>query len=191
MSSLNKRQHDAKYAQLKQIYPEQCAICGRDDKPLDIDRKDRQKGYGNIKNLQFLCRSCNCKKNPRGLSTRTLHRMGLQRIFDQPEIKSAEFKRNTKAEPTFRHWLYDLLRRKGWVILDAELVDSAAEACGCMQTTIQRYLKKVCSSVGFAEELSRAGEEPVAYLQFKEEVAKELGVQRLPPEILIDEGDLE
>jgi hypothetical protein len=143
--------------------------------------------------LQFACHPDNCRKDPRGLSVRTLHQMGVEKVVDAPKINSAEFARNNHAEPAFRHWIENELKKRSWVVLDKDFINAAAEHSGCMQQTIQNYLGKVCSFEGRVEIVSRsvAGGESVHYLQFKERIAKELGVPRLPPEILIDEGDLE
>lgn len=125
---------------------EWCKICGM--KPpevyLEIDHKDGNPKNNARKNRQFLCRSDNRKKNPRGKARRKALDPS---IVDQPKVSSAEFQKNREAEPRFRHWLYEIVKGHGRILLN-DAVNSGAEVANASQITIKRYIQKTCSGAG-------------------------------------------
>lgn len=151
MSRMNSRNRQKHYGSLVLRDGEQCRICGRrpPEVGLVIDHIDNDNGNNDFGNLQLLCQSDNVRKNPRGKACGKMMspmRVGGE-VLDRPRPASAEFERNLRAEPRFRHWLIARLRA-GTACSLREAVDAGAEYAGCSQTTIERYLKKMSSSEG-------------------------------------------
>jgi hypothetical protein len=150
---MNKRTRDKHYKIIANRDGERCKICGwkGDSKNLVIDHIDNNNSNNELSNLQLLCRSDNNRKNPRGKG-KLLSPMYVcvsSREFEEVKRASPEMEKNTEAEPTFRHWIFEELRERITLPID-EVIDSGAEVSHCSQETIKRYLRKICSPVGFA-----------------------------------------
>ena len=69
------------------------------------------------------------------------------RELAQPRITSAEFLKNTKAEPLFCHWLDNTLRKEDRILYE-EAINAGAMIAGCSPVTAKRYLDKQTSMAG-------------------------------------------
>ncbi len=156
MTRLNKKQRE-------KIYPlvtakqggEFCVGCGRDAVGLKrdghkpefcIDDIENSGDHSNIDNLQFLCHSCNTKKNHPQTDV-PFHRTAT------PEMISGK-----RFESDFRRWIAghymvneDIGLEYGYV------VNSGAEKCNCSPETSKRYLSKMTSQEGIYEWEDRFG----------------------------------
>jgi len=114
-------------------------------KQLIIDHKDNDNSNNNLDNLQFLCRSCNYKKDSRksiDMCVRT----------SPPISSTSSLSINRKKEPLFMQFVFeDLDGRKGKEVSDPTfnyLVYSGAQKLEISPVTTARYLKKMISSSG-------------------------------------------
>lgn len=126
---------------------ERCVVCGQGppEKYLEVDAKDGNHKHSVRSNVQLMCRSDNRRKNPRGKARRKAPLDSS--IIEQPLPSSAEFQKNKQAEPKFRHWLYDMVKKNGRVPLN-QAIHSGAEVAGISPVTAKRYLMKLCSEAG-------------------------------------------
>jgi hypothetical protein len=144
MARLNKRTRDKLFPILAARDGEFCAACDKvgSTQSLVVDHIDNNPNNNSLDNLQLLCRSCNTKKNPRGKA---------KPLNDSAEISSLPttetIRLNWKYEQQFREWLEAQVRRYERVELD-DAIASGAEVTGASTATIERYLKKLCSSAG-------------------------------------------
>lgn len=84
---------------------------------------------------------------------------------DRPGWSSAEEAANLVMEPTYRLWLFRWVREHGWIGRE-DAIDAGAEHLDqtvgrASQQTIERYFRKVISSVGWLEERRDPGSKPV------------------------------
>lgn len=155
MTRLNSRQRKMLYISiLVRQGGEYCAICGRRRKQLledglsgelCIDHKDNRNSNNRLTNLQFLCHSCNTKKNHPSIED------------PQQRVMTPEMALGKSYEKRFRKWVSGLIQSpENHGVLQYEfLVNSGAERIGCSPETIKRYLKKLTSKAGSYEWVER------------------------------------
>ena len=148
MSRMNSRDRKRSYAILKERDGERCRICRRrgNYQTLVIDHIDNDNDNNELWNLQLLCRLDNYFKNPRSLGNQSTLCVSVDEA-DGPKVTTAEYEKNLRSEPMFRHWIYDFLKKHN-EIEHTEAIDSGAEIVQCSQETIKRYLRKMCSKAG-------------------------------------------
>ena len=155
MTRLNSRQPSELYNLiLSKQGDEFCALCGKTRRQLItvgrsanlcIDHKDNNNNNNHLTNLQFLCHSCNTKKNHPSLED------------PQQRVMTPEMALGRAYEKRFRRWVSGLIQspeNNGLLLYDF-LVHSGAEQIGCSSETIKRYLKKMASDAGAYEWIER------------------------------------
>ncbi len=155
LSNMNSTLHGISYELLKVKYGEFCMMClaSHTERELVIDHIDNDNSNNNPNNLQFLCRSCNYKKNPRFAEREPLDLCEGVRGSDSGTIPT-EITINRVKEPAFREYVDDIMRNND-EMLASNLIDSGAEKVGISVTTASRYLKKLCSSEGKFEKIRK------------------------------------
>lgn len=93
-----------------------------------------------IENLEVLCKSCNYYRNKIRSSDKCVNRQYTETCL---EI-------NQQKEPLFRQYVYERLRESRRIDIKT-LIDDGAEEFRLSPITIQRYLDKLCSSVGLCK----------------------------------------
>lgn len=151
MSRMNSANHKICHELLKVKYGEFCMMClaTSQERELVIDHIDNNNGNNDPSNIQFLCRSCNYKKNPR-LAEREPVALCERVSSESPR----EITINRVKEPLFREYVYDRMNKEDEILL-SELIDSGAEKVGISTTTASRYLRKLCSSEGNFEKIRK------------------------------------
>lgn len=128
----------------------------RDRRELIVDHWDGNNANNHPSNLHLLCKAMNSCKNPRGPSPKNqlLSSARASRVTSDGtvlpymvKIQSAEFLKNTEAEPTFRHWLFYNIVRCVTIEVN-EVVACGAELARCSPDTIKKYLTKVVCTFG-------------------------------------------
>jgi hypothetical protein len=112
---------------------------------LVIDHKNNNNNDNRLSNLQFLCHSCNTRKNHPSIEE------------PQQRVMTPEMALGRAYEKRFRRWVSGLIQtpdNNGLLAYDF-LVHSGAEHIGCSPETIKRYLKKMTSKAGAYEWLER------------------------------------
>lgn len=156
---MNSRQRDYWYPKIAQRDGEFCRGCMKlasetKEKFLLIDHRDNDNSNNNFENLQFICRSCNYLKNPRGSKP-------LEERPSTPEMKKGE-----RMERYFRNWLFGLITENHkWLLED--VIDSGAEITEGSTETIKRYIRKCVSTEGMYE--ITEGQKGLEFIQFKSE----------------------
>ena len=160
MSRMNKRTRDRLYPILAKRDGEECSICGciGNASSLVIDHFDNNNRNNELENLQLLCRKCNAIKNSRGKGKRKTLVDVAQHITTSREIIL-----NEKYEPMFRKYLEKKCSEEFPVELK-DLIASGAEITDASQTTIIRYIDKMCSSAGRFQIIDEDG---IKYVEFK------------------------
>ena len=131
-----------------------CIMCGRTciqlvgdglKGSLCIDHIDNRNNNNHISNLQFLCHSCNTKKNHPSIED------------PQQRVMTPEMALGRAYEKRFRKWVSGLIQspENHGVLQYDFVVNSGAEKIGCSPETIKRYLKKLTSKAGAYEWLER------------------------------------
>ena len=157
-SRLNKREVTLVKAYLVDRDGNKCQICGKvpPEVALEIDHKDGNKKRHYYKNLQLLCKSDNCRKNPRGkkkekgvdsAQNKTKAVSSWKISDDVPRARSLEFIRNNIAEPKFRHYIYQEMKTKTRMLYE-DAVDGGAEEGGVQVERAAKYLQKMVSPAG-------------------------------------------
>ena len=135
---------------------EYCIMCGRRrlqlvedglSGELCIDHKDNKNTNNSLDNLQFLCHSCNTKKDHPTTED------------PQQRVMTPEMALGKSYEKRFRKWVSGLIQspeNHGLLQYDF-VVHSGAERVGCSPETIKRYLKKLTSKAGAYEWIERDG----------------------------------
>ena len=156
MTNMNSKQRQFWYQQvLIKQGDEYCVMCcktipqlvedGQSPK-LCLDHKDNNNNHNEIDNLQFLCKSCNTKKN-HPETTIPFSRSAT------PEMSSGK-----RFESDFRRWVSGQYMENENLGLEYDyLKNTGAEVIGCSQETIKRYLGKMTSSEGIYEWEDRFG----------------------------------
>ena len=153
---MNKKQNAFWYLQIMiKQGGEYCVSCGKNKQALIqdgqsptlcIDHINNDNSVNELSNLQFLCRSCNTKKNhPRTSEPyeRTL----------TPEMASGK-----RFEKDFRRWVAGFFMENENIGLEYSfLVNSGAEKVGCSPETLKRYLNKMTSNEGMYEWFDKFG----------------------------------
>ncbi|MEO9276703.1 MAG: HNH endonuclease signature motif containing protein [Nitrososphaera sp.] len=141
---MNKKQHDYWYPLIvKKQYGEYCVRCKKDrfilgmlgyDNKLCIDHIDNNNSHNEISNLQFLCKSCNTKKD---------HPANEPFRRDVP----IEFEVGRKNMAKTRNYVFGLLidPSQNGAIYIPDLVDDLAEYLDCSQQAVRNYLRRMCS----------------------------------------------
>lgn len=144
MARMNSKTRKRLYEILRGRDGEYCAGCGRVGswESLCIDHEDNNNRNNALDNLQFLCRSCNTKKNPRGKGKSEGKPPIIESIPSSKELMLKE-----KYEPMFRKWLEEKVIRDGSIAVQ-EAIDAGAEITGAATITIEKYLRKMCSTAG-------------------------------------------
>ena len=149
MSNMNSRMRRRVYAHLKKIFGAYCQGCHalETEKKLVIDHKDNNNSNNNLDNLQFLCRSCNYRKNPR-LKERPLDMCVGEKVeeFDLFS-KPTEISINREKEPMFVEYVFQKVSMNR-MIDEKELINSGSYRIGISQKTAVRYMDKICSDDG-------------------------------------------
>ena len=133
---------------------EYCAMCGRTrlqlvkdglSSNLCIDHKDNNNNNNRLSNLQFLCHSCNTKKNHPTIED------------PQQRVMTPEMALGRAYEKKFRKWVSGLIQSPEYhgLLQYDFIVHSGAERIGCSPETIKRYLKKMTSKAGAYEWIER------------------------------------
>ncbi len=173
MSRMNSRNRAKFYKLLTKRDGERCNICkkaGTID-TLVIDHKNNDNSDNRPENLQLLCHSDNSKKNPRGKGKKQSPESIRGDEHQEKKAYSPEFKKNQEAEPVFRHWLFEMVRKRSRMSLD-DVLNGGAEKSVCSQSTINRYLQKECSIEG--KYIVSIGEDGKKYIEFNQEYASKL-----------------
>ena len=155
MTRLNSRQRQGLYnLLLVRVGGEFCQMCGKTriqlikaglSPNLVIDHKNNNNNDNRLSNLQFLCHSCNTRKNHPSIEE------------PQQRVMTPEMALGRAYEKRFRRWVSGLIQtpdNNGLLAYDF-LVHSGAEQIGCSPETIKRYLKKMTSQAGAYEWLER------------------------------------
>ena len=134
---------------------EYCVICCRDirtllqdgeSSKLCIDHLDNNNYHNHIQNLQFLCKSCNTKKNHPDTTL----------PFDR--IASPEMAKGKRCESDFRRWVSGRYMVNPNLGLEySHLIASGAEVVDCSPETIKRYLSKMTSHEGMYDWMQKFG----------------------------------
>ena len=142
-----------------------CVLCGKTKEQLMndgksgqlcIDHKDNNNNHNELENLQFLCHSCNTKKNHPSLEE------------PQQRVMTPEMAMGRSFEKRFRRWVNGLILvpENNGLLEYNFLVNSGAEHIQCSPETIKRYLKKMTSEQGMYDWIER---DTATYLGLKEE----------------------
>ena len=142
-----------------------CVLCGKTKEQLMndgksgqlcIDHKDNNNNHNELENLQFLCHSCNTKKNHPSIEE------------PQQRVMTPEMYLGRSFEKRFRSWVNGLMRdpENNGHLEYHFLVNSGAEKVDCSPETIKRYLLKLTSKEGMYEWFERGTE---TVLQLKQE----------------------
>lgn len=156
MANMNSTQRKFWYMQIQiKQGGEYCVMCGRtipqlnndgESPKLCIDHKDNNNNHNHIDNFQFLCKSCNTKKNH------------PETTVPFTRIATPEMVTGKKYEKDFRRWVAGLFMENENVGLSySMLVNSGAEKVDCSTETIKRYLAKMTSSEGMYEWFDKFG----------------------------------
>lgn len=153
---MNSTQRKYWYAQiLAKQGGEFCVMCLRtipqisndgESPKLCIDHRDNNNNHNGLDNMQFLCKSCNTKKN-HPQTTEPFMRTAT------PEMSAGK-----RYESDFRRWVAGLFMENENIGLEySHLVNAGAEKVSCSPETIKRYLKKMASSEGIYEWMDKFG----------------------------------
>jgi len=157
---MNKDTHDRLYPMITQRDGELCRMCGKlaretSEGFLLIDHKDNDNSNNSIDNLQFLCRGCNFRKNPKEEATE----------LDEREA-SPEMKKNEVMEKEFRRWVFGYITEHTKLLVE-EAIYSGAEIIQGSPESTKRYIKKMKSGAGMYEIVQL--QDSKKYLRFKKE----------------------
>lgn len=140
---------------------ERCRVCGKTPPEiyLEVDHIDGDKSHNpsDLSNFQLLCRTHNRKKDPRGkagakgqeveVKRRVVMTSTYKEVMDQTRM-SPEMYQSRRAEPRFRHWLYEKMKTMGRMPV-AQIVASGAEYAQCSTYAVRmNYLVKAYSDEG-------------------------------------------
>ncbi len=161
MSQMNSRNRKRIYPILTKRDGEFCAMCEKvgSYETLFIDHIDNNNRNNELDNLQLLCRSCNTKKNPRGKAKPENDSCKIHEPTATMEVLL-----NRKYEPMFRDYLERQVQKYERVLKE-EIIDSGAEVTDASIPTIERYLRKLCSTAGKYRIVEVEGKK---YVEFKE-----------------------
>jgi len=145
MSNMNKRLRDKLYPLIKaKIGGEFCCDCGADlfslsesgkSDVLCIDHIDNNNNNMEVWNMQFLCKSCNTKKNHPRTTEPTMR--------DAPPEFIAGKKNYRKANKYVTGRLYDPVEH-GALLYDT-LIWDMCEFCDFSDTRAKGYIRRMCS----------------------------------------------
>lgn len=156
MANMNSTQRKYWYQQIiiKQG-AEFCIMCGRNQSKLIdagespklcVDHKDNNNGNNYIENMQFLCKSCNTKKNH------------PQTTVPFERTSTPEMAAGKRFESDFRRWISGLFMADDSAGFEYHyIVSTGAETVNCSPETIKRYLSKMTSAAGTYEWFDKFG----------------------------------
>lgn len=139
-----------------------CEIC-KQEYPIEklvLEHIDNNSFNCNLTNLQLACKKCNYEKNPPKFYNLKGKSLDILRVGEsckiskfelsgfEPEPQSAEMKKNRIAEPKFRNWVENKMRKPPMMIKSEDVMYGGAEFCEVSIQTTERYLKKMCSIEG-------------------------------------------
>lgn len=132
-------------------YGNKCYICDNDFPPnqLVIDHVDNDHTNWAEVNLRLACQKHNIRKNPPYSKKKYIDNSCVSVCVEQePQPKSLELAINIKAEPKFREWIKNEMKK--YLRMDLEdVIDSGAEYAEVSVDTVRsRYLKKLTSRLG-------------------------------------------
>lgn len=168
MSNMNKKTRDFLYPLVKeQQGGEYCVWCNKNKKDLadegrsttfciDVDDNSDNHSKSNLRQMQFLCRSCNTKKN---------HPSNMEPFHRQatPELILGK-----KNERHYRRWIAGLFMTNENAGYHFDYVTAGgAEKIECSIEAVKNYLRKMTSAEGNYDWDDRNGE---SYLVLKPEM---------------------
>ena len=126
---------------------EHCRGCGKmvaknqkdatSDIPIGIlDCIPNNGDHTKITNLQLLCKACNAIKNPK------------KTILENRETMTYSEQKNEKGKRKFRGFAINLLVDHNGAYEYEDMVAAGAEHCDLETVTIERYMKRLLSSLG-------------------------------------------
>lgn len=146
MGNMNKRTRDLVYPLLKSRLGEQCMICRKDlfalkelgfAAELCIDHIDNNNGNNSLSNLQFLCKSCNTKKN------------WSRDNNIEPNLRNVPLEihlHRTNSKKAFNYVIGEMEKPEvNNRLLVTDLLDDLAGHFGNSQQANKNYLKAMCS----------------------------------------------
>jgi len=157
MSRMNSATHKICHELLKVKYGEFCMMClaTSQERELEIDHIDNNNSNNDPSNIQFLCRSCNYKKNPR-LAEREPVALcgGVSEKESESLYIPTEIAINRTNEPLVRKYVKEMIEEHG-ELSQQELVYSSAEKFGLSPKTTIKYIRKMCSMAGDYKRISK------------------------------------
>ena len=143
---MNKRTHDLVYPLLAQRLGESCMICRKDlfalkelgfKSELCIDHIDNNNGNNSLNNLQFLCKSCNTKKN------------WARDNYIEPNLRSVPLEiaiSRTMKKNVFNYVVGEMEKPEvNNRLLVVDLLDDLSSKYDNSQQANKNYLKAMCS----------------------------------------------
>lgn len=165
MTRLNSRQRKKWYNFLVVRDGEKCNHCGvtpkLHGKKLIVDRINNNDPRYIPENIQFLCYSCNYKKNPRKKERKPLDQCVCESVKMEEEKAELEplneIQINRLKEPPFRKYAEKRVATEREVSYD-DLKHAGAEVVKASPATTEKYLRKMCSSAGPFEKFKSGNE---------------------------------
>lgn len=156
MSNMNSTQRRFWYGQiLAKQGGEYCIMCCRnmedlrndgESSKLCIDHRDNNNNHNHLDNMQFLCKSCNTKKNH------------PQTTVPFNRVATPEMAAGKRYEKDFRRYVAGRFMENENIGLEySKLIASGAEKVQCSPETIKRYLSKMTSEEGMYEWFDKFG----------------------------------
>jgi hypothetical protein len=165
-----------------------CLVGGElgNDETLVVDRWDCDPSNDDISNFRLLCPWAQRVKNSSSKRKQkvfhpTNHYVcenALVSASEPPPHTSLEFLKNMKAEPAFRHWLFEEVVRRGAVPYQ-EILNMGAVAARSSQATIRRYLDKELTPLRLYHSLQEGEMRMVRLRPEWEEFRRVLATQKL------------
>jgi hypothetical protein len=139
VSNMNKRTRDKLYPIITKRDGEYCKCCGKlpHEGRLVLDHRDNDNTNNTHTNLQILCYSCNCLKNPKGKP--------LDMCVKSEDESSLVI--NRKKEPKFIEYVKERIEKEDAVKLK-DLINSGALKIDISPVTAKRYIEKHSSEGG-------------------------------------------
>ena len=134
-----------------------CRVSGK-KKKLVIDHIDNNNSNNNYDNMQLLCYACNYKKNPR-LKERIQPLDVCVSVKKRANpFEKSEIAINEEKEPQFRLFVEHVIEEHGEFELE-DLINSGAEVVKISIITAKRHLKKMTSSYGAYQIITKDGDD--------------------------------
>lgn len=141
---LNGREVKATYNFLIDVYGAECNRCSKnsDEVILEIDHIDGNKKNHYWKNLQLLCKSCNCKKRNQQVPAKKI------KLAIQKDLKNMNGETNLKQTyfPLFLDFIENEFKQKNRYSYKDLITDASVDCGFASEETIKRYVKQITSS---------------------------------------------